>query len=206
MKLNIIITAFIVGLVALAGNVTLAQEKGAQGLTSQQAVTVENTNHIGKVLPSQTDRRSSVTGGSSTVNFNLKSRGFVGRYEVVNVRERGLFGPSTVATFIYDPTNDVIAVVQSSSSPGLGVAIVNGAAQAGSSFLFGSNLKPNREIISNSGAVSAKSEGGIGIGFGGNSSSTGASGPVAATASKPAASPPVSAVDSGGLSPSVNPN
>lgn len=155
MKMNIktsIILAALIGLVAFACNIVSAQEKGASALM-RPAVT--ETNHVGHVLPCPTDRVSSVVGGKSTLNSNLKSRGFVGPYEIVAVRERGLFGPSTVATVVYDARTGGIGFVNEANSAGIGVAMVNGASLAGSSFLFGHSLRPDQQTINNGSSTSS---------------------------------------------------
>lgn len=98
--------------------------------------------------------------GKSTVNSNLKSRGFVGPYEIVAHRERGLFGPSTVETYIFDTRTGTLAVINPSSSPGVGIAAVNGGALVGASYVFGKNLRPDQTNVSNGSNSSASAEGG----------------------------------------------
>jgi hypothetical protein len=93
--------------------------------------------------------------GHATINSSLKSRGFIGPYEIVAQRERGLFGPSTVTTYIYDSRSGCLSIVNPSSSPGVGIAAVNGGALVGASFLFGSHLRPDQSQIQNGSSSAA---------------------------------------------------
>jgi hypothetical protein len=108
--------------------------------------------------------------GASTINSNLKSRGFVGPYEIVAHRERGFFGPSTVETYVFDTRTGTLAVINPSSSPGVGIACVNGGALVGASYLFGHSLRPDQTSVSN-GSNSAADSSANSAATGGTSSS-----------------------------------
>src|SRR6267142_6034834 len=108
------------------------------------------------LAPGSLARKSGVK-GSSTINSSLKSRGFIGPFEIISHRERGLFGPSKVETFVYDTRSQTLAVINPSSSPGVGIAIVNGGALVGASFLFGHSLRPDQNAIQNGSSSAASS-------------------------------------------------
>lgn len=136
-----------------------------------------NTSQNDKPMTLAPATPSNVT-GSSTINSNLKSRGFVGPYEIVAHRERGFFGPSTVETYVFDTRTGTLAVINPSSSPGVGIACVNGGALVGASYLFGHSLRPDQTSVSNGSsstggdtsiATSATANGGAG----GNGTGTG---------------------------------
>ena len=169
MKNITFIMATLIGLVAFAGNTVLAQEiKGGQRLTASFGTT-ENV----QVKNKSKQQPSFVVGGKSTLNSNLKSRGFVGPYEIVAHRERGFFGPSTVETIIFDARDGSLVIVNPSSSPGPGIAVINGGALVGASYLFGHSLKPENTTVNNGSTSQA----------GGSSSTSGANNSNTATAS-----------------------
>jgi hypothetical protein len=172
--LTFIVMATLSGLVAFAGNTVSAQEtKGATALM-QSVKTTENV----QVKNKKQDRRSFVVDGKSTINSNLKSRGFVGPYEIVAHRERGFFGPSTVETIIFDARDGSLVIVNPSSSPGPGIAIINGGALVGASYLFGHSLKPEQTTVNNGsssqagGSSSSSQSGGSTSSAGANNSNT----------------------------------
>lgn len=170
MKNILCIMATLVGLVALASNNSSAQEiKGAQRLitapvgttenVTTTATTTETTSEIVPVKNKEKQQQSFVVdGGHTAIHFSLKSRGFVGPYEIVAHRERGLFGPSTVETYLYDRRDGSLAVVNPSSSPGVGIAIVNGGAVVGASYLFGHSIRPDQATVNNGSSSSANNE------------------------------------------------
>jgi len=121
------------------------------------------------LAPGSLARKSGVK-GSSTINSSLKSRGFIGPFEIIAHRERGLFGPSTVETFVYNTETGSLVVINPSSSPGVGIAAVNGGALVGASYLFGSSRRPDQNQITAGSSSTATASGS------GSSTSTGGTG------------------------------
>lgn len=117
---------------------------------------------------------SSVKGHATIAQSHIKSLGTVGvtdRYEVVQVKIRGLDTPNLAGFIIYDRATDTISAAQTAGAPGLGVAIVNGSSYVAGNYLFGSKLKPDQTNVSNgsnSSATGGNSES--------NSSATGGAG------------------------------
>lgn len=133
-----------------------------------------------------TNAPSNVQGHSTILQSHIKSLGTVGRtqrYEIVQVKVRGLDTPNLAGFFVYDSQSDEIVGVQTAGAPGLGVAIVNGGSYVAGNYLFGSKLRPNNQNINSGnegggttvnatgGSSSSTATGGTG-GAGGNSSST----------------------------------
>lgn len=122
--------------IALAGSATAQSPKASEQQKSKPAARAE----------------SNVDGKLSVLSSHIKSIGTIGktsRYEIVSARIRGLDSPNISALLAYDSVTDTLAVLSSGVEPGLGVAIVNGGAQVGGSFLFGSKLRPDRTSVSN---------------------------------------------------------
>lgn len=131
-----IITAI---LLAVAFTASAQSPKGAEQLRSTKAPVENNSNVDGKF---------------TILSSHIKSLGKIGRtgrYEIVSAKLRGLDSPNVSALLAYDSENDVLAVLSSGTAPGLGVAIVNGAATVGGSYLFGSKIRPDRTSVNNDG-------------------------------------------------------
>lgn len=115
-----------------------------------------------------TNAPSAVDGKFPILSSHIKSLGTIGHYEIASAKVRGLDTPNVTALLALDTQTGQLAVLASGNSPGLGVAIVNGASSVGGSFLFGSKLRPDRTSVSNnseSEGSSAKStsEGGTAV-------------------------------------------
>jgi hypothetical protein len=158
-KCSVIVSA----LVLLANGVLAQSPKGAEALAS-------------KPSNAKTEVPSNVNGKNTVLQSGIKSLGTVGksrRYEIVQVKVRGLDTPNLAGFLVYDSANDEIVGVQTSGAPGLGVALVNGGSYIAGSYLFGSKLRPNNQNI-NGGDTSSTSNGGssTAVGTGGNSSAS----------------------------------
>lgn len=109
---------------------------------------------------------SNVTSKGTVLKSGIKSLGTIGRtdrYEVVQFKVRGLDTPNLVGVFVYDSQNDEIIAQQSAAGPGIGAAIVNGGANVGASYLFGSKLRPDTTSVSaGNGSTSVTANGGAG--------------------------------------------
>jgi len=108
---------------------------------------------------------SNVTSKGTVLKSGIKSLGTIGRtdrYEVVQFKVRGLDTPNLVGVFIYDSKNDEIIGQQSAAGPGIGAAIVNGGANVGASYLFGSKLRPDTTSVSAGNGTSVTANGGDG--------------------------------------------
>lgn len=124
-------------LLAVAFTASAQSPKGAEQLRTQKAPAADKSNVDGKF---------------PIFSSHIKSLGTIGktdRYEIVSARIRGLDSPNVSALLVYDRDTDTIGSIASGVEPGLGVAIVNGAATVGGNFLFGSNLRPDRTSVSN---------------------------------------------------------
>ena len=144
----------VLGLVILVASAS-AQQKGAERLASK------NFSKPTTMVPSDQASKSDTKNHMTVLQSHIKSLGTIGktdRYEVNQVKIRDLFGPQLAAVLVYDRESDTLLVVGPASAPGFGVALVNGASTVGGSFLFGSNLRPDRTSVSN--GSSSSSEGG----------------------------------------------
>lgn len=117
---------------------------------------------------------SSVNGHCQIMQSHIKSLGTIGtRYEVISVKVRGLDTPNVAGFLIYDSQSDAIVGAQTSGSPGLGVALVNGGAYVAGSYLFGAKLRPDTTAVNNaSGSDSSSTASGGSASANANSSST----------------------------------
>jgi len=88
-----------------------------------------------------------------------KQIGTIGRYEVHQIKVRGLDTPNVAAAVIYDPATEQLLVVGPGVAPGLGTAIVSAAGNAGAAALFGQSLRPTRQTISNGNSSTGSSAG-----------------------------------------------
>lgn len=142
-------TYSIIAVLALAGVLTTsAADKGAEALTKRNAA------------PAPAKQESNVDGKLSILSSHIKSIGTIGktdRYTIVSARVRGLDSPNLSALLAYDAETDSLAVLASGVEPGLGVAIVNGGASVGGSYLFGSKIRPDRTNVSNNSASEGSS-------------------------------------------------
>ena len=98
---------------------------------------------------------------STFLRSHSKQIGSIGRYEVYQIKVRGLDVPNLSSAVIYDPATETILVVGTSSAPGLGGALINSAGNVGAATMFGHSLRPDRTSVSNDSA--SQSEGGVAI-------------------------------------------
>lgn len=135
---------------AIAGLASAQSPKGAEQLRSTKA----------EKAPSAVDGKFQVL--SSHIK-GLGTIGKTGRYEIVSVKVRGIDSPNVTALLAYDSETDSLVTITSGVEPGLAVAIVNGGASVGSSFLFGSKLRPDRNnnstSVNNDSSSKSNSEG-----------------------------------------------
>lgn len=125
---------------------------------------------------------SAVHGKATLLQSHIKSLGTIGktdRYEITQVKVRGLDTPNLTSILIYDRETDTILVTGNASAPGLGVAIVNGAAQVGGNFLFGSSIKPDQQNINNGSASVSEGSTAVSLSKGGNATGGNATGGTA---------------------------
>jgi hypothetical protein len=140
---------------------------------------VDNNKPMVKSKQSLTNAPSNVQGHSTILQSHIKSLGTVGRtqrYEIVQVKVRGLDTPNLAGFFVYDSTTDEIVGVQTAGAPGLGVAIVNGGSYVAGNYLFGSKLRPNNQNINSGnegGGTTVNATGGTANGNGGSATATG---------------------------------
>lgn len=154
----VITAAFIL----LANGVFAQSPKGAESLRPQP-------------VSEKVEAPSNVQGNGTLLQSGIKSLGKFGktkRYEVVQVKVRGLDTPNVAGFLVYDEETDSVVAAQTGGAPGLGVAIVNGGSYVAGNYLFGSKLRPNNQNI-NGGDVSSTSNGGSSSATGGSSSATG---------------------------------
>lgn len=135
---------------AVAGFAAAQSPKGAEQLRSTKA----------EKAPSNVDGKFQI------LSSHIKSLGTIGkteRYEIVSAKVRGIDSPNVTALLVYDRETDTLGSIASGVEPGLGVAIVNGGASVGSSFLFGSKLRPDRNnnstSVNNDSSSKSNSEG-----------------------------------------------
>lgn len=138
---------------AIAGLAAAQSPKGAEQLRSTKTASAEKA-------------PSAVDGKFQVLSSHIKSLGTIGktdRYEIVSAKVRGIDSPNVTALLVYDRETDTLGSIASGVEPGLGVAIVNGGASVGSSFLFGSKLRPDRNnnstSVNNDSSSKSNSEG-----------------------------------------------
>ncbi len=90
------------------------------------------------------ERKSAVSKEKSRLSYSIRSRGFVGSYEVVTLRERGFWGNGCLTQLLVDTNGNPVAVLNSSASAGPGIAMVQGASFVGGMYLFAEHLRPNK--------------------------------------------------------------
>lgn len=153
-------TVVLLSLCLFVGVRAQAQQKGGEALMN-----LPKKSHVVKSSDAETPASqampSNVFSYQKTGQSHIKSLGQIGktaRYEIVSIKVRGLDTPNVSAFLIYDSTTDTLVGGQSAGAPGLGVAIVNGAAQVGGNFLFGANLRPDNLSNNNVSAAIAQSE------------------------------------------------
>lgn len=138
--------SFITALFLLASTSFAQTPRGAEQRPAPAAVPQVNTN-------------SDVHGNNTVLQSHIKSLGSIGktrRYEIVQIKIRGLDTPNMAGFLVYDSATDSIVGGSQGTAPGLGVAIVNGGAQVAGNYLFGSKLRPSQENTSvNGGEVTA---------------------------------------------------
>lgn len=130
------------------------------------------------IASTKVEAPSAVKGKATVAQSHIKSLGTIGvtdRYEVVQVKVRGLDTPNIAGFVIYDRETDTISAAQTAGAPGLGVAIVNGSSYVAGNYLFGSKLKPDQTSVSAGGGNSSATSNATG-GSGGNANATGGNG------------------------------
>ncbi len=148
------ISSIIVLVLALCASSVFAQERGATALMGRQplkqpTVALQTVAQPApRVSAVQTNRVSTVVKEKSRISYSVHSRGFIGNYEIVTLRERGLWGNGCVTQLLVDArTGEPVVVLNSSASAGPGIAMVQGASFVGGMYLFAEHLRPNRENI-----------------------------------------------------------
>jgi hypothetical protein len=176
-----------------------AQTRGAEALLRPAAPTtpvplLASSSAVTAAPAAQPDRVSAVQKEKSRMTYSVHSRGFVGNYEVVTLRERGLWGNGCLTQVLVDNKGEIVAVLNSSASAGPGIAMVQGASFVGGMYLFAEHLRPSKVNSDNNGGTgngttvnnSNSAEGGSATGgsssaTGGSSSSTATGGSATAT-------------------------
>ena len=151
----------------------------------------------------ETNRVSALVSQKSKVSYSIRSRGFLQNpktgavlYEVLTLRERGLWGNGSLTQLLVNDEGQPVAVLNSSASAGPGIALIQGASFVGGMYLFAEHLRPPKQNVnsgnSNSGnsgtgsgngttvnnSLSSTANGGAG-GAGGSANATGGAGGVA---------------------------
>lgn len=149
----------------------------ATGFTASAQRVPANTAPIGKT---KVEAPSAVINKGTVLKSGIKSLGTIGSYEVVQVKVRGLDTPNLVSVLLYDSRTGDIVSQQSATGPGIGAAIVNGGANVGASYLFGSKIRPDTTSVSAGGGDSSATGGNASSdatgGAGGNANATGGNG------------------------------
>lgn len=146
------ISSVIILVLALLASSVYAQDiKGGQALLGKptpvlttQAPAVVQT--VSATVP-QTNRVSAVSKATSRISYSIKSRGYVGNYEIVTLRERGLWGNGCLTQVLVDQKGEIVAILNSSASAGPGIALVQGASFVGGMYLLAEHMRPDKNNV-----------------------------------------------------------
>jgi len=111
------------------------------------------------------------TNKSTIFRSHSKQIGSIGRYEVHQIKIRGLDVPNLSSAIIYDPLTETLLVIGTTGAPGLGGALINSAGNVGAAAVFGRSIRPAKtQVNNNSGSASGS------LAKGGNASANSKSG------------------------------
>lgn len=159
---------FAVSVIALS---SFAQEKGATALLNRKqsttltpVLTTPQATTVATPATPTTNFVSAIVKEKSKVSYSVHSRGFiqnpktgVALYEVVTLRERGLWGNGCLTQLLLNDEGQPVAVLNTSASAGPGIALIQGASFVGGMYLFAEHLRPPKQNVNSNNSNSGNS-------------------------------------------------
>ncbi len=139
------------GILILGLSTNLYAEKGAEALMKK------NKPKEGTRLA---EAGTIMTGHGNTLKSGMKSLGVIGKegkYEVIQVKIRGLDSPNITAMLIVNTKTEEIEVVQTAGGSGLGGTIIAGGSFVAGSYLHQAKRGPDTTEVNASGGSSGTS-------------------------------------------------